>query len=484
MDMLDLWHVPGLALAVIQGGQVVCLEGYGLSDTAQSLPVSAQTLFPIASCTKAFTVMALGMLVDAGKLAWDQPVSSYLPAFRLWDPYTTQQVTLRDLLTHRTGLPGHDMLWYATWFDRQELFNRLRYLEPTCDLRTTFQYQNLMYVVAGMMVEEIAGCSWQQFIQKRILDPLEMDRTIFSTRDMQQSPDYAQPYRYRAGSISKLPLHEINGEDYPLSGAGGMISCAGDMAKWLQFLLNSGKVKTQALICEETLQSMFTPHIFMDDPASRHGFGYEFSSYGLGWGMRSHKGRFLVEHDGMVDGYTVLASLMPREGLGIMALSNSDAYLNPVPENQVPNIISYTLYDQMLGLRATDWNQLMLAVRDDRQQVVQAGQALPDAGSKTHLQPAHPIESYLGEFVHPGYGRVSIQKDGDQLRMAINHKLELPMLPIAFDIFEAIFEITEQRFRVAFLSDLEGEINQVLLPMEPRVKAIAFTRVPQACGEG
>ena len=169
---LELWHVPGLALAVLKDGEVILCEGYGLRQIGNSAPITSETLFPIASCTKAFTAMSLGLLVDAGKLDWDTPVKHYLPAFQMWDPFATERLTPRDLLAHRSGLPGHDMMWYASNFDRREILARLRYLEPTCDLRSTFQYQNLMYSVAGVLVEEITGSSWEDFVQAQIFDCL------------------------------------------------------------------------------------------------------------------------------------------------------------------------------------------------------------------------------------------------------------------------------------------------------------------------
>ena len=215
---MALWHVPGLALAVVKDGQVILSEGYGLRNIDPPLPVTPHTLFPIASCTKAFTTMALSMLVDAGKLDWDRPVKASMPTLKLWDAFATERITARDLVTHRSGLPGHDMMWFATQLNRREIVQRLQYLEPTCDLRSRFQYQNLMFMLAGLLLEEIAGSTWQQFVQTRILDPLGMDQTGFSTRLMQQFPDHGAPYRYRSGClVSNGDIStENNGIERPL----------------------------------------------------------------------------------------------------------------------------------------------------------------------------------------------------------------------------------------------------------------------------
>jgi CubicO group peptidase (beta-lactamase class C family) len=285
------------------------------------------------------------------------------------------------------------------------------------------------------------------------------------------------PYRYRKKSITEMPLQEIDGENNPLSGAGGIISCAADMAIWLQFLLNRGKWHGQSLIAEETFEQMLTPHIFINDPSARSCYGYEFTSYGLGWGMRSHKGIFLVEHDGMADGFYTLTSMMPRAGLGIVALSNGDAYYNPVQDNLVPNIVTYTFYDRLLDLEPTDWNQRMRSVHDERLLAMEQAQNQPDVKNGTASPPSHPIESYLGDYAHPGYGQISIRKAGDQLRLVLNEKLDLPLVHHSYDIFEAIFEIVDQRQKIAFSADFEGEIHQIAIPIEPRVNPVLFTRV-------
>jgi len=474
---LEIWHVPGLAVAVVKDGQTILCEGYGLRNLASPLPVTSETLFPIASCTKAFTVIALGMLVDAGKLDWDRPLKQYLPDFQMWDAFATDRLTPRDLLTHRSGLPGHDMVWYASNFDRREIFKRLRYLEPSCDLRSKFQYQNLMFAIAGLLLEEIAGTGWEEFVQQRIFDPLGMIHSNFSTEVTQQSADFASPHYYHNGQLKVIPFLKQDARRHGTGPAGSICSCASDMVKWLQVHLNHGKFGEQAMISEATLEEMHTPQIFVDDPTGKNRYGYEFTSYGLGWGMRSHKGQFLVEHDGMTDGFYVLTSFMPRHNIGVIALSNSDAYYHPVQDNLVPNIITYTLYDRLLGLEPTDWNTLMKLVHDEREDEFghyMEEQAL--ASPKVNAPASHPIEAYLGEYEHPGYGRVSIQKAGEQLRMVFE-KLTFPLEHCYYDIFEAIFEMNGQRQKMAFLGDLEGNIDRVACPLEPRVKEIIFKRV-------
>jgi len=475
---LAFWHVPGLAIAVVKDGKVILCEGFGLRNVTHALPVTAETLFPIASCTKAFTAMSIALLVEAGRLEWDKPVKDYLPTFKLWDAFATERVTPRDLLAHRSGLPSHDMMWYASNFHRREIFDRLRYLEPSCDLRTTFQYQNIMFMVAGILVEEISGTSWEQFVQTHIFDRLGMEHSNFSTEATKQTSDFATPYFYNDNQLNEIPFFTQDGEKCGTGPAGEISSCPSDMAKWLQVHINRGQIGDRSFISETNLEQMHTPHIFVDDPLARKRYGCEFTSYGLGWGMRSHKGHFLVEHDGMTDGFYTLTSIMPRARVGVVALSNSDAYYSPVQSNLVPNIVVYTIYDRLLGLEPTDWNARMKTVYDELSDAVGQKQAPPATERKPNAPPSHQIEAYLGEYAHPGYGVISIRKTGEQLQIVINGKLALPLEHYHYDIFEAIFEIINQRQKVSFFIDLQGNIVQVAIKMEPKVKDIIFTRLP------
>jgi CubicO group peptidase (beta-lactamase class C family) len=462
-----------LAVAVVKEGQIILCDGFGLRNISNGMPVTADTLFPIASCTKAFTAMSVGLLVDAGKLDWDKPVREYLPTFKLQDTFATERMSPRDLLTHRSGLPRHDLMWYASNFNRREIFDRLRFLEPSRDFRYTYQYSNIMYMVAGLLVGEIAGTSWEQFIQERIFDTLGMNHSNLSTVVTQQSPDYGTPYLYRDGCLKEIPFFEADGEKEAVGPAGNIISCVSDMAKWLQVHLNSGKLGDQQFISKTNLEQMHTPHIMIDEPQARNRFGYEFTSYGLGWEMRSHKGQVLVQHGGAIDGFASYTSLMPRHNMGIVVLSNCDAYYNPVP-----NIVTYTIYDRLLNLERTDWNTLIKPFYDELVEAEKLGKEKSIAERKITAQTSHPIESYLGDYEHPGYGVVSIRKANSQLQMVINDKLTLSLEHYHYDIFEANLERFDYRLKISFATDLKGNIAQVAIQMEPMVKDVFFTRLP------
>ena len=199
------WNIQGTAVAIIKNGKPVYMKGYGFRDVKNNLPVTVNTLFGIGSCTKAFTAAALCMLVDEGKMDLDKPVINYMPSFKLWDNYVTMNITARDMLCHRSGLPGHDFVWYGTDFTRKEIVDNLQYLEASQPFRTTFQYQNLMFVTSGYLVEQVAGITWEEFVKSRIFTPLEMNTSDFSVIDMQKTDDYSKPYIEIKGKVKEIP---------------------------------------------------------------------------------------------------------------------------------------------------------------------------------------------------------------------------------------------------------------------------------------
>lgn len=470
-DILKQWQVPGVAIAIVQNNQTILCEGFGLRNVDQNLPVTPETVFSIASCTKAFTAMTLGLLVDEGKLDWDRPIREILPSFQLQDKWATEQMTARDLLTHRSGLPRHDLLWYASNFDRRDVFRRLRYLEPSRSFRSTFQYQNMMYMVAGILVEEITGMSWEKFVQTRIFEPLGMNHSNLSTEVTQKLANFASPYIYQKEQLKKIPFFKADGENDAVGPAGNINSCVQDMVLWLNLHLNGGKFQEQPFILAETLEQMHTPHIF--ESPTKNQLGQEFISYGLGWSPCSHKGKVLIQHGGAIDGFASLVSFMPHDHLGVIVLSNGDVSHNPIPA-----LITYTIYDRLLNLEPTDWNRIFTSKQQEREEAKKRSQEKAVVEQKKDAPPSHSIESYLGDYEHPGYGIVSIAMVDEQLEMVMNDKLTLPIVHCYYDIFEANFVQLDEKFKFSFSTDLKGNIASLTTQVEPAVKDIVFTRKP------
>ncbi|WP_244918744.1 serine hydrolase domain-containing protein [Paenibacillus dendritiformis] len=280
-QQMEQWKVPGLSIAVIQGQQIVMAEGFGLRNVEQGLEVTPETLFAIGSCTKAFTAMSAGMLVDEGKLDWDRPVKEYLPNFKLYDSIATERITIRDMLCHRSGLPRHDLMWYNAPFTREEIIERLQYLEPNHDFRSKWQYNNLMYMAAGYLVGQLAGVPWEQWVQERIFAPLRMDNSNFSIDEMERHPNAAVPYIDKDNQVQATAYRNLD----VIGPAGSINSNVMEMANWVLLQLNQGTFQGQQLVTEGSIATMHTPQM---PCGSSHFWKKELPicTYGLGCALK------------------------------------------------------------------------------------------------------------------------------------------------------------------------------------------------------
>jgi CubicO group peptidase (beta-lactamase class C family) len=469
-DSLALWKVQGVAVAVVRNGEILLSEGFGLRNVENQLPVTPQTLFPIASCTKAFTAMSLGLLVDAGKLTWDKPVKEYLPGLKLHDPFATERITPRDLITHRSGLPRHDLIWYGSNFSRQEILKRLRHLEFSEDLRVRFQYNNLMFMTAGLVVSELTGMSWERYTQENILNRLGMQRTNFSTVTTQESADFALPYLERDGEVKQVPFYKNDGENDAVGPAGNIISCVDEMAHWLGVHTSGGFFANERFISTPNLHEMHKPQMVIEDEFGRIHFDFSLSSYGLGWFLHGYKGQILSEHGGNLDGFSSLTSVIRQAGLGIVVLCNGN-------NTALPSVITHTIYDRLLGLEPTDWNARLKPLWDTFRSAEKQGQART-AAARVEASPSHALTAYVGDYEHPGYGVMSIRQAADGMEMVLNDKLTLSLTHYHYDYFEAYFATFDLHIMAMFTTDPKGKIYQLSVQMEPAVKDIVFTRQP------
>ncbi len=459
------WNVPGLAVAIVRDGQVVLSEGFGLRDVERELPATSQTLFAIASCTKAFTTMALALLVDEGRLDWDTPVRRYLPELRLRDPVATERITVRDLVTHRSGLPRHDLVWYSSGEDREQVFRRLEYLEPSADLRGLWQYQNLMYMLAGYLLERIAGRAWEEFARRRIFEPLGMASSNLSVNESQRMPDHALGYRERDGELRRMDFY-VQGAAGP---AGGINSNVSDLSRWLLLHLNGGRHGDRQLVSEGQLLEMRSPQMVVQGQSRYDELPHQ--SYALGWVVEPYRGHELVHHGGNIDGFSSRVSLMPRDNMGVVVLSN----LNGSP---VPWIVTLNAYDRLLGLGEVPWSERLRREREEMEEARERGKGRSEAVRVTDTKPSHALESYTGEFEHPGYGTISFELEDDGLR-ATYHGMSSPVTHYHYDTFELTFEDVDKQSKATFHTSPRGDIESVSIPMEDSVDDVVFTRVPE-----
>lgn len=466
-ELMEAWKVPGLAIAIVQDGKVIHLKGYGYRDVENQLPVTPQTLFAIGSITKSFTVVALGRLVDRGKLEWDKPVREYLPEFRLHDPVASERMTPRDLVTHRSGLPRHDLLWYNSEFSRTEMIARLRYLEPSRDLRSTFQYNNLMFMTAGYLVGHLTGTTWEEFVRREILDPLEMTGSNFSVHASQESPDFALPYTKADDELKQVPFRDID----QVGPAGSINSNVEEMSHYVLFHLNTGKYGDRELLSENHARQMRTPQMVTASAPQYPELGH--SSYGLGLGIYGYRGHTVVQHGGGIDGFTALLSFMPRDNMGMIILSNRGG-------NPVPTLVAYNVYDRLLGLDPVPWHDRFQERQEKQEQAEEEAKKKGYTPRKQGTQPSHPLADYVGEYEHPGYGIVRIQLDDDRLTLTLN-QMTSPLRHFHYDVFEVPEDPLDpfENMKVMFQMSLEGEIARLSLPLEPNVGPIVFTRQPE-----
>ena|GEM_PF-39472 len=461
------WKVPGLAVSVVKDGKVIYAEGFGLRDVKQGLKVTPHTLFPIGSSSKAFTAAGIAILVDEGKVAWDKPVRTYLPAFKLADEYASEHATLRDLLSHRTGVARHDLMWMGGQFSREELFERLRYLEATQEIRAAWQYQNLMYMTAGYLAGQVSGTTWEDFTRQRILEPLGMKETNFSVVETQRTADFSQPYMEIKDKVEQVPFRDIAA----IGPAGSINSNVLDMANWVLLNLNKGKFGGKQIISEASLSQVHSPQIVM--PSSIQHDEILYSSYAMGWMVEPYRGHLLLHHGGSVDGFFAMVAFLPRDNFGAVILSNLNG-------NPVPTIIMYNLIDRILGLEEIDWSKRTRDQQAKRREEAEKRQKEADKDRILNTTPSHPLEDYAGEYEHPAYGTISVAKGeaGLSLKTPV---VEGPLVHYHYDVFELDAQLLGRDFKqkVSFATDLKGRIASLSVRLEPLAKELVFTRAAE-----
>lgn len=410
-DALAQWEIPGASVTIVQGEQVHAY-GVGVKDLRTGEAVTPDTLFAIASITKAFTTCALAMLIDEGKLGWDDPVRRHLEWFRLSDPLADANVTVRDLVTHRTGLSRHDMFWYQSPWSREEIVRKCGLVALSKPFRSTYQYNNNMFVAAGLVIEAITGQPWEVFIQERIFDPLGMATADCTSSIAEQAPDHATPHRkHRDEPLAPIPWLRFDSE-----GPGGTINAsAREMGAWLRLQLANGVFAGQQLVSEENLLETRTPQMVIRTDASERPV-LEWSettqqTYGMGWIIWDYRGHGIHSHGGAIDGFRSVLALVPRRKLGVVVLVNGS------PTN-AHVAIRNTILDRLLGLEPKDWNTL-LREQFDQALAKEAKKEQARAGKRrADTRPSRPNESYVGKFSHAAYGDTEVEADGEGLTLA------------------------------------------------------------------
>ncbi len=465
---LERWQVPALELTVVQNGETLLAEAFGLRNVEQNLPATPTSLFHHGSTGKAFTGVLAGTLVDAGLLEWDRPVREYLPDFRFHDAAISDRVTLRDLLSHRSGLARHEFAWLANpSLSRAELVRRLRYLESPLDLRTTFSYSNLAYVTAGHLIGTVTNSTWETQMRERVLDPLRMEHTVTSV-DEAQAREHAQPY----GPLVTEGLEDGTRRPIPwrrsdqIAPAGQMISCAVDMAQWLRLQLGDGELDGTRIISAEALDRTKRISTPLDAPGQDPDI--HFYGYGFGWMIGTYRGRRLVWHNGGIDGFKTDIVLLPDDGIAVSASCNA-------LDTNMPLAVVFHVADVLLGAEPKPWSENLLAAQRDQPKP-------PEPAVVTDTQPAHPLSDYAGTYEHPGYGTLQVEAGVSDLEVRLG-ELDLPARYRHFETWTVDYPPLEESWPLTFLTDTDGKVSAVEVPLEDSIKPIRFEAVARETEE-
>ncbi len=448
------WHVPGVAVGIVQGNAPVYLKGFGVRNIKTGQPVTADTLFDIGSCTKAFTSASVAMLVDEGKMNWDDKVDKSIPFFHLYDPLADENVTLRDLLTHRTGLPGVDLIWYGAPISREEIVRRLAYVHPSEGFRTTFQYQNAMYVTLGYAVGQVSGGTWDDFVKQRIFKPLGMNESDTSAIDVQKSPDYASPHMSRNGKVEVIPWKNIDNA----GPAGSINSSVRDMADWISLQLNDGVFKGNRLISSKNVQEMHRPQIVIPPGEIPTVFFPDSMqlSYGLGWFIQDYRGHQLILHPGDIDGFSALTVLIPEIHTGYEVLINLGG-------GSYRQMLGYHIADMLLHLPEKDWSASFKASDVKMAEEEKAQLASWESKRNPNTHPSHDLNAYAGTFYNPVYGDANILSENGHLALRF-HDTTSPLNYFQYDTFLAHLDPGEgEPTRLMFSQDEAGNISEFVL---------------------
>jgi CubicO group peptidase (beta-lactamase class C family) len=473
-------HAAGFAVAVVEKDQIIYSKGFGYRDYEKKLPVTSNTLFAIGSSTKAFTASLMGILEDQGKIQLNKPATSYLPNLKFYNDDMNRLITVRDLMTHRTGLPRHDLAWYLFKSgSRDSLLARVQYHQPSYGIRQQFQYNNFMYLAQGMIAEKITGKSWEQNITDDILTPLGMKRSNFSVTRMQSDSNAAIGYGLKQDSI-------INKTDYypihAMGPAGSINSSVNEMANWLITWINGGKFQGKKIIPAGYINDAMSAQMVAGPglPGSERP-NLHFSNYGLGWFLASYKGHYRVEHGGNIDGFSASVCFFPSDSIGIVVLTNQNG-------SSVTTAVRNLLADKLLELPYFDWNTDL--VSDIRKAAKESKSAAGNITSdqKKDTKPSHAIKAYEGVYTHPGYGSMEIEAKGDSLFMYLPANAATYLKHYHYDVFEpfnidkngVVDTSTHSPMRFQFHLTEPGDISHLTLKLEPTLPALQFNKTVKA----
>lgn len=470
-NILKDQHLAGFAVAVVKGDEVIYSKGFGYRDLANEKPVTPNTLFAIGSSTKAFTAALIGLLQKEGKIAYDNKAVDYLPSLRFYSPEMNNQITVRDLMSHRTGLSRYDYSWVLfNTSNRDSIIHRVKFMQPTAPVREKWLYNNFMYLAQGMMVEKMTGKTWEQNIQEKFFTPLAMNRSTTDFKAFIKDNDVALPYITMADNvIKKTDYYNING----MGPAGSINSSVNDMANWLKMWIRGGMFNKKEILPTNYVREAASSQMVIAPELPSAQADVFLGNYGFGWMISSYRGHYLVEHGGNINGFSANVAFYPSDQLGIVVLTNQNS-------SPVPNAVRNTIADQLLNLKSIDWNGL---AKSATEKVRAAAKQLEKISAPTPIlntKPSHPLKDYVGSFENPAYGifKVTLEKNAlyataGENKMHLNHK--------HYDVFDpqsvnkdGKIDTAKGEIYINFLSNQEGKIQSLTMPLDGSEKPVVF----------
>lgn len=448
------WEVPGAAIAIIKDDKIIFARGYGVRELGKDAPVNERTLFAIGSSSKAFTAASLAMLVDEGRIKWDDLVTKHLAGFELYDAYASQQMTVRDLLCHRSGLErGADAMWYGSSFGREEIIRRVRFLKPSWSFRSHFGYQNIMFLTAGQILPAVAHRSWDDFVKEQIFTPLGMKESNTSTNDLKGLDNVATPHSKIENEVKPIPWRNIDN----IGPAGSINSNAWEMAQWVRLQLGEGSFEGKRLISSAALKEMHKSHTIIDAnfPATLVAQEAHFISYGLGWFLHDYRGRKIVEHGGNIDGMSALVAMVPEEKLGLVVLTNLNG-------SSLREALMYKIFDIYLKQPEKDWSAEIL-------KIIKACEAQGKEAEKRQIEarvkdtrPSLALEKYVGSYQDEMYGEANVTLQNGKLVAQYGKAVLIDLEHWHFDTFKGkCRDAILGEGMVTFTIDSQGKVAEV-----------------------
>src|SRR6266705_4788405 len=470
-QVLKDWNTPGIGVGIVINDKLVFAKGYGYRDYEKKLPFTPTTLCQIASNSKVFTAVAAGMQVEEGRLTWDKPVRESVPTIQFYNDQLNDNVTLRDMLSHRTGVTRHDLIWFKSDFKRKELFEKLKYLEPQQPMRETFLYNNLMFSAVGYIIELKSGKTWEQFVRERIFEPLNMGSTTYTISEMVKHSDHGVPFREKRDTFElyKIPYYE---DTEGVAPAGAIISNIEDVSHWLIVLMNDGKYSGKQVLPPNVLKATMQPAIGLPNTLGEALGYWELlnPAYGMGRQTASYRGHLLTYHGGDLPGFHSQVSFMPNDKIGVIVLVISD---HSAP---LYNIVSYNVYERLLGMDQTPWSQRQLQQRLAGKKAGTEARAKAGGDRVPNTKPSHALPDYAGDFESPAYGILKIGLKSDALQFGF-HEFQFPLSHFHYDRFDTPDDEQYGKFSVNFRTIPHGDIDGAVISLDQA--EVVFTRKPE-----